>query len=488
MAFIGVSTTALEPLVCSRRIIFEVTLAIAVAVATPAALASTEPYSTAAAQQNNKACDNYCKTTCTPTLPGCSGKMQRPCYQSCKQACAKCRGNTAAVCGSGGSACSGQSSFLCRDIANDEQNCGGCNQACGDLESCTAGECVCAPETTSCPSADESSACCTNDTTCRGDCATDTECCDGTCLDGLCCPNGARCPTGGSDFCCSEGSFCTPNTSFIPSNDQACCAPGTTVACEGNCCAEGEQCSYDQFANRYGCCAPGSDFLGGACCPSAAHCPSNEDFCCDAGLECTPNTSFILSFDQACCAPGTTVACEGNCCAEGEQCSYDQSTNRYGCCAPGFDFLGGACCPSAAHCPSTTDFCCAEGLECTPNTSFILSNDQACCAPGTTVACEGNCCAEGEQCSYDQFADRYGCCAPGYDFLDGACCPSAAHCLATHDFCCAEGLECTPNSSNVFVTDDTACCAPGSAAACEGNCCAEGETCVLGGDDLYHCQ
>lgn len=272
----------------------------------------------AEAQSSKRRCENYCKGVCTPTGPGCTGKLQQPCFQSCVQTCIPCGDRTAAVCGTGGSTCTGPATFICADLRGDEQNCGACGNVCASPKECMNGLCVCPSTLITCPGPGNTTVCCASSKSCRGGaCTQDTDCCNGACVGGVCCSPEATCSSAGADFCCDPGKVCTPHVNSTASPD-ACCPSGTAVACDGVCCQAGESCVFDQFADfgrQYVCCPPGTPgTANGVCCPPGGICSSStRDFCCDPGKVCTPNTNSTTSPD-ACCVPGTAIACEGVCC------------------------------------------------------------------------------------------------------------------------------------------------------------------------------
>jgi len=354
-------------------------------------------WSPATALAAGNGCASHCRAECTPNRSDCSHRLQHRCYTACMQSCTKCE-SVDSLCPSGGTECTGPSAFGCTDFDNDADNCGECGLACGDFELCSAGACVCGSDATACPRSDGNDACCDPASTCRGSCSANADCCDGSCMpDNSCCPAEATCDnsTSPGQFCCDAGKYCTQNFNTSADPD-ACCPPESPVACEGNCCQAGQECSFDVYDDDYGCCQPGQQFFDGACCGANQFCEDVFPFCCTGTDVCTPN--FETAKEKACCPPGTEVACNSTCCQAGDTCAFDEINLDYACCPPGTEALvNGACCPTGAVCSGTGPFCCPAGTFCTDNVSSG-SDPVTCCAAGTDVACDKECCAAGEQC------------------------------------------------------------------------------------------
>jgi hypothetical protein len=192
---------------------------------------------------------------------------------------------------------------LCRDLATDPNNCGGCGQTCA-TGCCAAGACRptcgggccadCFVEQQGTNILKGTEACCADSSVCRSAMGNpaDDRCCwpDEACIDGKCCCNGCE----GTVVC---GDTCCPSVS----------------CCHGKCCGEGQVCarpkankppkcvSADRSCASIGDCFAGEECRGGTCCSGDRVClsvgPPFNPKCCAVGEYCDP----LL---QTCCPIG----------------------------------------------------------------------------------------------------------------------------------------------------------------------------------------
>jgi len=210
-----------------------------------------------------------------------------------------CEGNQVNVPPNGNCGCDlGPGTFpekcgsMCVDTAHDENNCGGCANADGDIcgagEICNNGSCTCALGQTMCNGQ------CINTQTSKQNCgACGTSCnTDETCAQGKCTkPNTNECPLGqnfdpGTNSCKSK---CTSNEFYntvIGNCEQRTCDsdPNATVcSTSGNCvCNSG----FEHIANQNGCVPKCGDthyrYADGGCCAFTASCqgPTGPPYTC----------------------------------------------------------------------------------------------------------------------------------------------------------------------------------------------------------------
>lgn len=193
--------------------------------------------------------------------------------------------------------------FGCRDVMNDERNCGGCSNACLEGETCLGGECECPPDRDYCAGA----------TRVCADLFTDERHC-GAC--GNACEVNETCRAGG---CFCEAPFMLCDGECVRPRDD----PRHCGGC-GNVCSEGQTC-----ANGL-CCAEGLDRCTGVGCvdlrSDVAHCGGcfiecgERETCVDA--ECVCEAPW-LQCGASCVDPAGDDANCGRCgrvCAEDQRC------------------------------------------------------------------------------------------------------------------------------------------------------------------------
>jgi hypothetical protein len=167
----------------------------------------------------------------------------------------------------------------CVNLDTDEDNCGACGVECPNNLQCLNGVCGCAPPFILCGDV------CVADICCRIDqgCNTSDECCDGTtCIPetGTCqfeCQFAVQCRVFFGDDnwqCVGEPAFCGPDK---------CCRPSS--------CNTDNQCGGDECCGPIGnevCCNPNFDCVANACvCPLENRCGNR---CCGAGQTCNTTT------------------------------------------------------------------------------------------------------------------------------------------------------------------------------------------------------
>jgi hypothetical protein len=296
-------------------------------------------------------CDTECETcnqdsgTCETT---CSGG-RACCLGACIDCCGLCD-RTKGLCTSmdGDTLCVGQRDTccggLCKDLKDDQQNCGACGNICRgvDGERCCDG--VCANLQTD-PN---------NCGACGHVCSAGGICCDGECH--------AGCPEGQTRCGCDNDSCADIQTDT--NNCGACghVCPSGDDCCDGVCKPSYSGCAVNQTVCGDACCDADFNCIDGSCCPGSQTCGAPQS---SGGEICYDRPSQT----EECCTytgPGYSVAyiCAG---------SEDEPPSN--CCGM---VVGGqlseGCCPAGYVCAS------CDGVQCCP-LSGPGDHCSACIAP-----------------------------------------------------------------------------------------------------------
>lgn len=427
--------------------------------------------------------------TCCPGI-GCRnldededncGICGNPCGagETCVAGVCTCGGTTAALgedaCPESGGGleaniCCGTS---CRDVSRDDANCGMCGLVCGLHSACTDRRCEC-----DAPTATETWADCNGDRNNFGNdgCEVNVRRTDEAPNPPNCGACGRTCMPAQATGRCAMGAcaIASCGTNFADCNSSAtdgCETPTNTLTNCGGCGAACDTSRAD------GC-------NGTSCrCGGTAACGSS-DRCC--GGACVPRTS--MSHCGACgaaCDATRADNCDGtNCrCGSGLQCGASER-----CC-------GGTCVPrtSTSHCGACGTACNLEladncnGTACRCGGGAACSGTQRCCGgtcvPRTSTSHCGGC---GSACDLmtANACNGTSCqCGSGVPCSGERCCGSGCVSLTSTSHCGACGAACDPVTSDSCNGTSCRC---GSGAACSGSqrCC--GGTCVPR-TSLSHC-
>ena len=401
-------------------------------------------------------------------------------------------------------ACCGET---CLEVQSDVENCGGCGLACGEDETCSAGQCLCG-ETLG----DGGPACPSPETCCNGGCTNplfDSGCCGAekaACLPDQICYSGT-CECSPGQFACAGSTGCDVDIFSDPLHCRYCttaCDPaanpaciGGTCSCAGTPCTEGTQecCSasgtqfcidtQDYLTNASHCggcgkaCVPNEVCVGGTCrCHSSTTpCAAGKTCCadgsCQASCECgnTPDCAFT------CCsgAPDTCVDLTqdlDNCGGCGVACQDPQHTCVGGACicpAGLFNCEGGTVCvdvrSSTTHC-GTCGNSCGAGEVCCGGNCIDTDTDKANCG-GCGSVCNGDSCNNGQ-------------CACGGNPVDLG--TNASHCGQCYNSCtlphatvaCVGG---TCDTANATCSTGYANCNNDMSDGCEAHLSDDGNNC-----------
>lgn len=378
-----------------------------------------------------------------------------------------CRCNDAAGCASSDTCCGDG----CKDLKNDEANCGKCGKQCASGATCNAGVCEC-------------------DKAGYGDC-------DGTCVAlntatncGVCgtaceAPSTCRDPSGSRPLGC----YC-PNVNEVPC-DGACVALGTVDNCGGcgdSCNAPETACSNGKCqcpnANETACgntcvnLANGidTDTSGntlikncGACgvtCMANAACTNGKCACPGApttDVYCDENrTTGATDGNFACIVPDTTKNC-GDCgvaCIDDSECRTAANANGpedFSCVCIGADAGKTHCAGSGCVDPRTDEQNCGVcGRQCPKDIS--CTNSQCQCP----AAAPDLCVVDGEPKCIDFDSDEQHCGACGTVCGNGfECCGGSCVNIDTYDNSNTNCGSCG-NTCNGFLCGIINCCSNGS--------------------------
>lgn len=332
---------------------------------------------------------------------------------ACPTSCEPCFGSCA-----GGQSCCGDYPSDCKDLKNDENNCGTCGNVCLAGQTCCDGSCKYLDNDND------------NCGACANKCTGDWECCSGSCKDingndkdncGAC---GNACPAG---QCCTSGECVVVDLQTDEDNCGACgtaCAAGETC-CSGVC----ENLNTDD--SNCGSC--------GVVCPAGKTCQSGvcSECPCSGGLTCCAGDCVALSTDEANCG-----SC-GNACAAGETCCSGVCKNLN---------------TDESNCGSCGSGCSAGQTCCSGVCKSTLTDENNCGSCGNTCLGGDNCCA--------------GVCTSS---TDAANCGSCGNACAAGETCCSyeDEFNVWHYTCTATLTDEANC------GACE-NVCQPGETCCLG--------
>src|SRR5271166_1917003 len=337
-------------------------------------------------------------------------------------------------CGDCVTVCSGKiprcCSFHCVDAASDPQNCGECGKPCPPSGTCVNGVCECPPEPWK-----KCSGICVDTSISQLNCGS----CGNACLPGeTCCSSACACN-------CTTGEKCSPIETCCSGK---CANTQTDVANCGGC---GQEC---WVAIGHG------ELTHGVCVGRQCHCPGN--------LIPVPGAFFDSA--QVCCAPSTP-----NWCPRSAICTnISNDPNNCGecdhICPAGQVCVSGRCeCPvTEQQCGTTTNgdpICCAPDEECCKDRCVNTQTDPA------------NCGACGVNCGSGNCVDRVCQCPPGTGCGDRGCCtdPTLPVCLPASyypgGFVCGRAgcvLACPPPPGYPYPTGY--CCGPGLI-CCSDGCC-----------------
>jgi len=293
------------------------------------------------------------------------------------------------VCTGGETNCSG----VCKDLLNDDANCGSCGHGCDPGTACSSGLC-CPTGQTSCngvctdtASDDLHCGSCGNPcgpgevcsaSTCVPNCVAGTTLCNGVCINTLNDPNNC----GGCGTSCTGGQICSNSTCACPQSAPDNCNGQCvdTVTDDQNCGLCGFQCTGGTTCTGGTCCAPGQAACGGTCVDTA----TDDDNCgscgnaCPAGSQCK-NGNCDCGFNQILCngVCVTPTVDSQNCGACGNVCNNGDFCVSNGCigsCPAPLTGCSGACVNTADDnnncggcgiaCPAGKG--CSEGTCVTP--------------------------------------------------------------------------------------------------------------------------
>jgi len=400
----------------------------------------------------------------------------------------------------------------CADLDTDPANCGRCDAACDENESCVDGACVCAsagencnggPNGTCCPGVDH----CVSIRTDAANCGA----CGNRCTPGETCENN-ECICDRDPGCDSGTQVCCPGigcTSVL--TDEGNCGPTTSLDACGNTCDLGFTCVDGQC----GCdpaCNPGEECVGGVCvcgtdCNDSDAC--TEDVCVTE--RCEHHT--LDGDDDGYCASWCSDEGRGDCTGgDCDDANASANPGRTETCSTTFDDdcdgstndLNATTCTTyyrdldddtygttstECRCRSQGDYTATRGGDCNDSSSLVnpgrseICNDaDDDCNPSTadgTADCAGRCCGSPHQCRT--------CCG------DSGCPSANDHCnLATYAcecdagwFGCPSGCACNTccnGATCVALGDGT----PGSGCCTDDQCntCCNGYACwnVVGGE------
>jgi hypothetical protein len=275
------------------------------------------------------------------------------------------------LCASGQACCDN----LCVELGVDNDNCGGCGVRCAFGEVCSGGQCMCGA-TALCGDAD---ACCPGEgsqvecrqilddnencggcgVTCRVD--TNESCFNGTCG----CLKRVNTGIGLRSLVevCQEGSVCCPPTPDRPDELPGCVDLSTPDNCGGcgNKCGAGEQCVDGQCA----CGAvphPSANGLGSVCDDTLDSGGAPKEACCF-------NPNGVQD-----CRPSLQCDCDGVQCTGVQICCWNFGFNRNVCVDPTNDINNcGGCGLEETSTEASLLFSCNPGEVCARNFNYSLT-------------------------------------------------------------------------------------------------------------------
>ncbi len=422
---------------------------------------------------------------------GCGGgsdTTEKPCGGECP-AGFECIDNKFCTksCESGESRCGTR----CVKLDSDKANCGTCDTACKDSETCQSGKC------------EEIPSCKTGETLCGTSCINlqeDSAHC-GSC--GNVCVSGKACRKGSCEVSCSSGqALCDGSCTEIETNDAHCgkcnnaCSTGRTCSdsqciCSGGTTECGGAC-VDTDLNDAHCgacnnpCPEGKSCSGGTCvCPSGktdcnGRCvdlTSDRQSCGACGTICNSNESCNNSKCEVTSCPTGKTVCEGacvvldsdakNCGKCGNQCENNRVCLSGKCECPAGKTLCGTECvdvqSSQTHCGACANVC-ATGELCTGG---------KCGCPAGQIKCDGACvvltsssehCGTcGNKCSTDKVCNKGVCgCPTGKTLCNGVCLD-----LTTDINNCGR-CSLTCSGSNICIAGKCGC--PSTHKVCNNRC------------------
>ena len=485
--------------------------------------------------RTNTVCNSY---TCCNSYPCCSSYTccgwQTSCYTSCWTSCAcwwscysyccstDCWGNCNGWCSSCSLNCSCWTS--CGTVCNSYYTCGTCT-SCGTCQSCST--CTSCNPVTTCDTCTKCDTCynysCRNvtndDNNCGGcdiKCSSGTKCCGTACRNlqtdnnncgscGTVCTGGKTCQAGACK--CPAGRTDCNGTCKDLNTDATACGACTTncvtnLGSGGICCSASCKDSQTDNNNCGGC---GNVCTGGKTCQAGAcKCPS--------GLTDCNGTCKNLNTDATACGSCATncvtnLGSGGICCSASCKDKLSDANNCGGCgvvCTGGMTCQGGSCkCPAgqtdcggicknlqtdSAHCGACNNACASDrycsGGKCLCNAP--LSDCNGACRNLQTDsyncgACD-NFCTGGKSCVAGACK-----CPPGTADCDGVCvdiltdknnCGSCGNVCRDSQMVCSGGTcTCTNSCTSPYVLNPYSCDCQ-CKVSCPGGQIVNAETCA----------
>ena len=325
--------------------------------------------------------------TCLVDQTSGTEKFCCPTTQVCGQTCCPTGGvcvDRQCICNNGTTRCIDPNNLFdigaCRNLQNDNDNCGACFNACKIMagEACCSGVCKNLLE-------DEK-----NCGACGNSCGANA-----TCIAGVCCPNTRVCGNTCLVTACDplQCQRCAPDQGRCVST---CTAQETCIA--GVCCPEARVCGNTCLATACDAtqcqvCSPASGTCVSACGPGQGCCNgvctdlNTVTNCGACGTTCAAGQSCVNGVCQAVCAVGQTL-CNGQC------VNLTTDANNCGSCGTTCA-RGQGCCNGLCTTLNTTTDCGSCGTVCKPG--------EICCTRGSSTSCKlpagaackgnGNCCS-----------------------------------------------------------------------------------------------
>lgn len=191
------------------------------------------------------------------------------------------------------------------------------------------------------------------------------------CLGETCC---------GTKNCCEKGTKCGEKGTCGKCPNRQVCGP--------KCCTKGQCCPRSRTARpevplnqRWICCKPPNECIGGRCkCPSG-HEICNGTTCCKQGDLCRTcwrgetDGNVTNNGRRKCCPEDYQFCCGNTCCFVGNCC-------------------GDKCCPEDTNCANVVG---GNQLVCCPSErTLLVGNHQECCPEGMQGTASSGCCPEGQ--------------------------------------------------------------------------------------------
>jgi hypothetical protein len=418
-------------------------------------------------------CGNVCPTgeVCNNGVCGCH-PLQTDCGGVCSSLqdadnCGAC-GN---VCPEGNRHCTGGPTPRCEpcsavgqvdcggrcvDLQVDQQNCGGCGQACGPNQACVNGACAtgtcaltCGPGSVCCEGGEGGAGQrCADLRFDRSHCgACGVVCGEGrVCNDGVCgcligqvdCNGTCTFLQGGDpDNCGACGNACPPGSRHCAGNGGApSCQPCSSIGqteCGGRCVDTGNDQNHCGACGN--ACGANQACVEGAC--VQGNCGSScggGAICCTVGADPGRDVCIDPRFDRNHCG-GCDNLCPGDQVCQNGRCG----------CGPGQTSCEGVC----RSLQQDPDNCGACGNVCPPESRFCVAAPTPTCRPCPGVdqsLCDGRC--------VDTRSDRANCGACGTTCAEGQSCLEGACVTGTCQLSCPGGMLCCGTEPGAQVCSD----------------------------------